>query len=421
MYTRMTLPNGLRLLTCPMPHVRTATVGLYVAIGSRHEPAEKAGLSHFLEHMVFKGTAAYPRARDLSEAIEGVGGMLDASTSAEVTAYWAKVPAQHFVRAVDVLSEMVQRPRLSPAEIEKERRVIIEELHMVADSPADWVFELIGQELWPAHPLGRPIAGTPETVAAIAPEDLERYRAQGYLPQRLVAVVAGALPAEQVEATLGQALGGLPAQPFALQEAPPEPTPGARLCLEERDIEQANLCLALPALSYRHPDRFVQLLLETILGAGMSSRLFQSIREERALAYHIQSMVRQHGDAGALLIYAGVAPHQTAACLEAIWKELERLVQEEVPAAELARAKEFNKGRIALRMEDSYGVASWYAGQEILLGRIEEVDEVIACIDAVQPADVHRLAAELFRREQLRLAVVGPGQEEGTLRQALGI
>ncbi|MGC8959527.1 MAG: M16 family metallopeptidase [Chloroflexia bacterium] len=421
MYIRSVLPNGLRILTCPMPHVRSATLCFYVGAGSRYEPAETAGLSHFLEHMVFKGTPSFPTARHLSEAIEGVGGVLDANTSTEVTTYWAKVAAHHFPLALQVLTEMLCRPLLETGEIEKERRVIIEELHMIADSPADWVLELIGRLLWPDHPLGRDIAGTEEGIQAIRRADLEEYRQRYYSPTRIVAVVAGALPAAEVEAALGASWGDLPPQPTAPAEPAPPIPPEPAILLEERETEQVNLCLALPGLPYNHPERYTLLLLNTILGAGMSSRLFQSIREERALAYNIYSALRQHADAGAVLIYAGVAPERTAECLNAVWGELERLAGEEVAEAELERAKEYNKGRILLRMEDSYGVASWYGGQELLLEQIEEVDQVVARIEEVRPADLRRLAESLFRRDYLRLALVGPGQDEALLRRALGI
>ncbi len=421
MYTRSVLPNGLRILTCPMPHVRSATIGFYVGAGSRYEPAEKAGLSHFLEHMVFKGTPSFPTARRLSEAIEGVGGILDANTSTEVTTYWAKVAAHHFPLALQALTEMLCRPLLNPVEIEKERRVIIEELHMIADSPADWVLELIGRLLWPDHPLGRDIAGTEEGINAIQRNDLEDYRQKYYNPTRMVAVVAGALPAAEVESALGTALGELLPHPSFPQEPAPPISPEPAILLEDRDTEQVNLCLALPGLPYNHPERYTLVLLNTILGAGMSSRLFQSIREERALAYHIYSTLRQHADAGAVLIYAGVAPNRTAEFLGAVWEELERLAGEEVEEAALERAREYNKGHILLRMEDSYGVASWYGGQELLLGEIEEVDQVVARIEAVQPADLRRLAESLFRRNYLRLALLGPDQDEALLRQALGI
>jgi predicted Zn-dependent peptidase len=421
MYTRTVLSNGLRILTCPMPHVRSATIGFYVGTGSRFEAEDKAGLSHFLEHMVFKGTPAYPTARQISEAIEGVGGVLDANTSHEVTVYWAKVAVQHFDRALRVLTEMLLQPTLPPAEVEKERRVILEELHMIADSPADWVFELLGQALWPGHALGRDIAGTPESVGQIGRQDLQSYREGWYTAGNIVAVVAGALPVAEVEAALAAAFADtLPGSTAPFDPAPPLP-PEPRVVLGSRDIEQANLCLALPALSYKDPDRYVLLLLDTILGAGMSSRLFQSVREERALAYGIYSALRQHADTGALTIYAGVSPEKASECLAAVWTELERLAGEEVGEEELARAREYNKGRILLRMEDSYGVASWYGGQELLLDRIEEVDQVIAQIEAVRPADLHRLAQSLVRRDSIRLAAVGPFEDTTPLRQALGI
>jgi len=421
LYVRSVLPNGLRILTCPMPHVRSATLCFYVGAGSRYEPAERAGLSHFLEHMAFKGTPSFPTARHLSEAIEGVGGILDANTSTEVTTYWAKVAAHHFPLALQALTEMLCRPLLDPGEIEKERRVIIEELHMIADSPSDWVLELIGRLLWPDHPLGRDIAGTEEGVSAIQRADLEDYRQRYYNPTRIVAVVAGALPASEVESALGEVWGDLPPQTSSPAEPAPPIAPEPSILVEHRDTEQVNLCLALPGLPYNHPERYALLLLNTILGAGMSSRLFQNIREERALAYNIYSTLRQHADTGAVLIYAGVSPERTAECLSAIWDELERLAGEEVDPAELERAREYNKGHILLRMEDSYGVASWYGGQELLLGQIEEVDQIISHIEEVQPADLRRLAEGLFRRDCLRLALVGPGQDEALLRRALDI
>lgn len=421
MYTRTILPNGLRVLTCSMPHVRSATLCFYVGAGSRHEPAGQAGLSHFLEHMVFKGTAAYPTARQISEAIEGVGGMLDASTSPEVTAYWAKVPAEHFPRALGLLTDMLRRPSLEPAEVEKERYVITEELHMLTDSPADWVGELINQALWPGHSLGRDVAGTEESVAAIRRDDLEAFRRGQYVPERMVAVVAGARPPAEVEAAVSAALGDLSHTLAPRADTPPQPVQEPLLLLRPRETEQAHFCLAVPALSYRDPDRYTLLLLDTILGAGMSSRLFQEIREERALAYNIYSTLRQYTDSGAAVVYAGVDPDRIEECLAVVWAQLERLATEEVPAEELARAKEYNKGRILLRMEDSYGVASWYGAQELLLQRIEEVDEVIAQIEAVQPAGIRRLAASLFRRERLRLALVGPIADDQPLRRALGL
>lgn len=421
MFVRSVLSNGLRILTCPMPHVRSATLGFYVGTGSRHERADKAGLSHFLEHMLFKGTRSYPQARHISEAIEGIGGVLDATTSPEATAYWAKVPGEHFPRALDVLSDMLLHPRLEPAEVEKERRVIIEELHMVSDSPADWVWWLASQALWPDHPLGRDVAGTEQGVASIDREDLQAYREERYAPQQIVAVVAGAPSTEEVSHSIAAVFGDLPTRP----SSPPEPfreTAGEpRILLGYRDIEQANVCLAVPALSYHHPDRYPLLLLNTILGSGMSSRLFQEVREERALVYNIYSSLRHYADTGAAIIYAGVDPENLEECLAAVWQQLERLAAEPVSPEELARAKEYNKGRILLRMEDSYGVASWYGTQEILLNRIEEVDEAVALIEAVRAEDIQRLAETLFQRTHLRLAVVGPFREDTTIRRALGL
>lgn len=421
MYQPTVFPNGLRLVVCPMPHVRSATVCFFVGVGSRYDPASRAGLAHYLEHMVFKGTAAYPTARSISEAIEGIGGVLDASTSAEVTAYWAKVPVQYFQRATTLLSDMLLHPLLDPDQVEKERYVITEELHMIEDSPVDLVFSLLAETMWEGHPLGRDVAGTEEGVGAIQREDLQAYLREHYIPSRIVAVVAGAPSPQEVEEAISSALGSLAPGNFRPAVPALEDAAVPRLRLAYRDIGQINLCMAFPARSYHHPDRYILLLLDTILGGGMSSRLFQSIREDRALAYNTFSSLRQYADTGAAVIYAGIQPSRIEECLEAMWAELQLLVEEEVAQEELARAKEYNKGRLLLRLEDSYGVASWHGTQEILLEYIREVDEVIAQIEAVQPADLRRLAGELFQREQMRLVVVGPLQDEALLRRATGL
>jgi predicted Zn-dependent peptidase len=316
---------------------------------------------------------------------------------------------------------MLLHPLLDSGEVEKERYVITEELHMVKDSPVDLVFSLLAETMWSGHPLGRDVAGTEEGVGAIQREDLQTYLRKRYIPSRIVAVVAGATPSQEVEEVLFSALGGLAPGDFVPAEPALEDTAEPRLRLVYRDIGQVNLCVAFPALSYHHPDRYVLMLLNTILGGGMSSRLFQSIREDRALAYNTFSTLRQYADTGAVVIYAGIKPSRIEECLEAVWDELQMLLEKDVAQEELSRAKEYNKGRLLLRMEDSYGVASWHGSQEILLEHIREVDQVIAEIEAVQPADLRRLAGELFQRKQVRMVVLGPLQDEALLQRAVGL
>ena len=407
MYQRTVLENGLRVISSSMPHTHSVCISIFVGAGSRYEKTEEAGTSHFIEHLCFKGTDKRATAKEISEAIDGVGGMLNGGTDKEITVYWCKVARPHFRLALDVLVDMLRNSRFDGQSMEKERRVIIEELNMSMDSPPQRVNLLIDEVLWPDQPLGRDVAGSKETVSALSRQTLLNYRAHQYVASNAVVSVAGDISHEEVLDSLTSAFDdwhqGVPQSWFSAQDSQETP----RFRLEHRDTEQAHLCLALRGLSYLHPDRFNLDLLNVILGEGMSSRLFLEIRERQGLAYDIHSYVDHFLDSGAVTIYAGVDIKRIDSAIDAILAELSRL-KDEVPEAELTKVKELAKGRLMLRMEDTRSVSGWMGGQEVLTGRILTVDEVVSIIDAITIPDLGRVARELFTTDKLNLAIVGP-------------
>ena len=418
MYQKTTLDNGLRLITAPMPHTRSVSVSFFIGAGSRYETEAQAGISHFIEHLCFKGTSKRPTAREISTAIEGVGGILNGGTDKELSVYWCKVTQPYFQTALDVLVDMLLNSRFDPADIEKERQVIIEEINMSHDSPAQRVAMLIDELLWPEHPLGRDIAGSKESVGLITRDMLLGYLAGQYQPSNTVVTVAGNIRHQEMVTAASQILGKWTTQPphpgyLAYQEQPVQ-----QLRVETRDTEQAQLCLALPGLPLLHPKRFSLDLLNVILGGGMSSRLFTQIRDKLGLVYSINSYVDHLLDTGSIIVSAGVETKNLPVAIEAILKELSQL-REVIPESELNKAKEFSKGHLLLRMEESRNVAGWLGGQEILTGRILSVDEVVSILDAITAEELQQLAQELLVSDKLRLAVVGPVQPDEPLEELL--
>ena len=418
MYQKTVLDNKLRLLTANMPHTQSVSISLFIGIGSRYETDTEAGISHFIEHLCFRGTAKHPTAREIATAIEGVGGMLNGGTDKELTTYWCKVAVPHFGLALEVLADMLLNSRFEPQDIEKERRVIVEEINMSFDSPPQRVGMLIDELLWPEHPLGRDIAGSKKSVNAISRDMMLGYVAGQYRPDNTVVAIAGNIKHEAIVAAVSQALGNWTNRPQPSEYANFQGQLARRFCLETRDIEQAHLCLALPGLSLVHPRRFTLDLLNIILGEGMSSRLFTEIRDKMGLAYSIHSCVDHFLDCGSMIIYAGVKPKNLATTIKAILEQLSKL-KDEIPEAELTKAKELAKGRLLLRMEDSRNVAGWMGGQEILTRRILTPERVMALINAITAEELKQLAGELLISSQLRLAVVGPVTAEEPLEELL--
>jgi len=408
----ITTSSGLRILVEELPHTYSVSIGCFVGAGARHEPDAHGGAAHFIEHMCFKGTSRFPTARQISAAVEGVGGILNASTSSESTVYWAKVSTAHFDRAVEVLAEMLICPTFDLRELEKERRVIIEEIRGLQDSPSDWVHELLQQAMWGAEPLGRDIAGSMETVGAISRSDLTAFFHRHYNLSTTVISVAGRITVAQVVASVGRAFAGL--RPGHRAATPPLPIPhrGPHVSLMPRDTEQGNFCLGVPGLSYNDPDRRALQVLDSILGGGMSSRLFQVLREENGLAYSVGSYHTELSDAGMWVIYGSLEPEILRDALAICRDMLGDLLRHGVTHDELVMIKEQVKGGILLSLEDTWSVASRNGSHLLRYGHVVPVEQVVAEVEAVTADHVLGVARRLLRPEALHLAVIGPYEDE---------
>jgi len=401
-----------------MPHTRSVSVCFFIGVGARYEEESQAGISHFIEHLLFKGTSKRATSREISETIEGVGGGLNGGTDKELTLFWARVPRPHFHLALDVLVDMLLHSRFDPGDTEKERQVILEEMRMTRDSPSQRVHMLIDEILWPGHPLGRDIAGTRESIDTITGDIMVGYLGTKYLPANTVVAITGNLQHQEAVEAVNLATADWnnqhPSPEFSAYKEQPNP----RLLIEQRDTEQAHLCLALPGLSLHDSKRFTLDLLNVILGDGMSSRLFAEIRDKLGLAYSINSYNDHLLDTGSFSVYAGVEPGNLPVAVRAIAEQLSQL-KEPIPEAEVTKAKELSKGRLLLRTEDTRSVASWIGGQEILTGNILTVDEVVSIIDAITADQMNELARELIMDKHLRLAVVGPVKNGQSLEELL--
>ncbi len=418
MHQKTILDNGMRLLTTTMPHTRSVSICFFIGVGSRYETEAQAGISHFIEHLCFKGTPKRATANAISTAIEGVGGILNGGTDKELTVYWTKVAQPHFPLALDVLVDMLLHSKFDPVDIERERQVIIEEINMTKDSPSQQVNLLIDELLWPGHPLGRDIAGNKESMAAITREMLLDHLKGQYLPDNTVVAIAGNIQHQEAVTAVSQAVAHWTNQQPRPAYLAYKEQKNPRLQVERRDTEQAHLCLALPGLPLLHPKRYTLDLLNVILGEGMSSRLFTEIRDKLGLAYNIHSYVDHCLDSGAVTVYAGVEPKNLSVAIKAILEQFAQL-KEPIPESEVSKAKELVKGRLLLRMEDTRSVVGWMGGQEVLTGDILTVDQVVSIIDAVTDVELKQLAQELLVGKHLRLAVVGPVTEDEPLADLL--
>jgi predicted Zn-dependent peptidase len=409
MFERTALSKGPRVISSRVPGARSVSIAAYVLAGSRLETATEAGVAHFMEHITFKGTAAYPSTRAISEAIEGVGGSFNAATDRESTVYWVRVPIREADRAMDVLGELIVRPALATAEIEGERTVIIEEIRGYRDDPAEYAQTLFQMALFGDGPLGREICGDEDGIRTLPEATIRDFWRTTYRPANTVVAVAGDIDhdraVELAAGAFGTGNGVIP----GYTPAPSLPA-GDRVLTDRRHTAQAQLVIGVPGLHRDHPDAWTLAALNTVLGDGMSSRLFLSVREARGLAYDIGSGIVDYADAGALVISAGVDPASLREALAAILVELARLRDEPIPADELDKAKRYLSGGLELRMDETRHVASWIGGQEALHDRVLTVDEALAAIDAVTADDILRLARTLVRDDGLRLAAVAPAR-----------
>jgi predicted Zn-dependent peptidase len=412
------LAGGGKLLTAPMAGRDSASLVLMFGVGSRFEEDRIGGISHFIEHLLFKGTQRRPTAKDIAEAIEGVGGVINASTDKEVTIYWTRVPAERLDLAIDVLADIIGNSKLDASDIDRERSVILEELKMYQDQPGDYVHSIFEQALWPGHPLGRDIIGTVESVSSITRDDLTSYLASHYRQPSLIVSVSGGIESastlNMVEKylTLPRGGDGIPFQPA------PGPLLEPKVVLLEKKTEQAHVCLGMRAISYLDPDRYAIDILNTVLGEGMSSRLFLEIREQRGLAYDVHSFTSKHHDSGYFAVYMGVDPKKAEEAVDATMTELRRLSSELIGAQELTKAKEFMKGRLRLGLESTNAMASWLAQQLLLTGEIKSVEEVVAAIDALTAEDLQRVAKRVVD-EPVQVAVIGPFKSDQRFQRAI--
>lgn len=406
-YEETIFENGVRLLTVEMPHAYSTAFGVWIGVGSRYEPDELAGASHFIEHMLFKGTTRRPTAREVALAIEGIGGICNASTGRELTTYWAKVGRAHLPRAADTIFDMLRHSRFDPRELEKERQIIVEEINETLDLPDELVYLQLHELLWPHHPLGRDIAGSHESVASISRPALLEYMNRHYSPTKTTVAVAGAVPHDSVRDLVAPYLEDWYA-PSAPAYLPAEPLRGPRASVLFRNIEQAHFCLGVRTFNRIHPDRYALHLLNAILGDGMSSRLFVEIRERLGLAYNIYSSVDLLRDTGSFVVYAGVAPEKLTAAIRAVLGEWDRVRQEEIADDELEIAKEYLKGHLLLRLEDTAANASWIGNQAAAGNEVKTPEEIIRAVDGVTAADLQRVARALLQSDQMALSVVGP-------------
>jgi predicted Zn-dependent peptidase len=416
MYNKAVLDNGLRVITSTMPHSRSVCLAILVGAGSCYESEEEAGISHFAEHLFFKGTQRRPTSKEITQDIEGVGGIINGATDKELTIYWCKVSKPHFPIALDVLSDLLLNSLFNNKEIEQERRIISEEINMNMDLPQQRVNMLIDELLWPEQPLGREVIGYRETVSSITREQILNYLARRYMPNNTVISIAGNIEHEEAAAQIETLFGKWAAGELITGYITNDKQMEARLRIEPKDIEQAHLCLAVHGFSRSHPQRFTLDLLNTVLGGGMSSRLFTEIREHRGLAYDIHSYTEHFLKSGSFAIYAGVDPQKIETAVAAVLAEMSQIKQG-ITADELTRAKELSKGRLYLRFEDSQNVALWYGSQEILMRQILDIDDVISIVDAITIDELKEVAREIITDSGLNLAVTGPIKEDDLFKE----
>ncbi|MFZ0637506.1 MAG: pitrilysin family protein [Candidatus Acidiferrales bacterium] len=400
------LSNGLVVITEPMAHVRSVSVGIWLQHGSRREPSTLNGISHFIEHMVFKGTERRS-AEDIAREADRIGGMLDAFTSKELVCYNTRVIDEHLPAAFDILSDLVLAPQFAEEEITREKSVIFEEIKMAQDNPEDLVHELFSENFWHNHALGKPILGTPDTVGALRRETLRDWFGLWYAPNHMVITASGNLTHAQLVDFAASRFAARKPSANGLADAPPAPE--ARITLRnKRDLEQVHVCLGVEAFPVADERRFAGSILNNILGGGMSSRLFQNIREKQGLAYAIFSELSPYRDAGLLSVYGGTALKTTGQFVRSVLAEFRSLKEDLVTDEELRRAKDHLKGALLLSLESTGSRMSHIARQHLYFDRFFSPDEMIANLEAVTREDIQKVAREFFRSGRIAATVLGP-------------
>jgi len=387
-----------------MPHVRSVSIGVWLARGSRHETEEQSGIAHFVEHMLFKGTGTRT-AEDIAQTVDSIGGQMDAFTAKEYASYYFKVLDEHLPLAVEVLADIVMNPAFSADDIGREKKVVLEEIKMVEDTPDDLVHELFTENLWPGHPLGRPILGTKETVEALTQDGLRQYFGETYSAPNLIVAAVGNIEHERVRELVQRAFDKLHSNSNPLTEAPPNVVPTT--VIRNKELEQSHVCLGTGSYRQDHDERYSSYVLNTVLGGSMSSRLFQNVREKRGLAYAVFSGLSAYRDAGAMTIYAGCANEAVGELIDVVVGEIRRLKDEPMSGDELRRAKDHLKGSLMLGLESTSSRMSNLARQEMYFDRQLSLDETLRGVEAVTHDDVQRVTDELFTPASLAATVLG--------------
>jgi predicted Zn-dependent peptidase len=397
--------NGLRVLTEPMSHVRSVAVGVWIRSGSRLETPAENGISHFIEHMLFKGTGRRS-AEEIARSVDSIGGNLDAFTSKELVSFNTKVLDEHLPKAFDILSDLVLNPAFREEDIEKEKSVILEELKMETDNPEYLVHEIFCSNFWKGHPLGKPILGTRETIRSFNREIVDGYYRRIYVPSNMIITAAGNLEHDRMIDLARRYFE--PLRSSGPTPPSPQPSTHARLVMrDKRSLEQVHLCLGVPSYPLPHEKRFVCYLLNTMLGGGMSSRLFQNIRERQGLAYAVFSELNQYRDSGALMVYAGTSAASAPKVVRAVVNEFRSLKQDLVPADELRRAKDHLKGSLMLGLESTASRMANLARQELFFGRFFSLDDLLHGIEEVTAEQVRDVARDWFDPRQIAVTVLG--------------
>ena len=405
MYRKDTLSNGIRVVSETLPKSRSVSIGVWVKVGSRHESPEIGGVSHFIEHMFFKGTEKRS-AKDIAIEMDSLGGEMNAFTSQETTTYYAKVVDEHLPVVIEILADILLGAKFDPLEMEKERKVILEEIKSVEDTPDDYIHELLTNTVWPDNSLGRPILGTRDTIKALKHNDIISYIDSYYHPKEIVISVAGNFEHARLIELLNTHFGKLSRAGVPKNEATPAFTQA--VAVKKKQLEQVQLCIGCRGINYMHEDRFVISALNTVLGNSMSSRLFQEIREQNALAYSIYSYVTSYRDTGLLTVYAGTDPSNVLEVVRLVTKELKKIKDEGITPAEELRVKNQIKGGLILSLESSNSHMSRIARQEIYFGKYLSMDDIIKGVEKVTAEQVQRLARQLFSRENIALTILGP-------------
>ncbi len=416
------LSNQLQVLTLPMKERESAAVAIWVRAGGRHEPERLSGVSHFLEHMLFKGTANRSH-RQIKKEVEGVGGMLNAFTAEEATCYFSKLPVEYFTRALDVLVDMVREASLTAKEIERERHVILEEIKMYRDQPSQYVHELMSELLWPDQPLGRSLAGTSETVSAIRRSDIVGYKKRYYRPTNILVSVAGRVSPAEIAGLTKKYFASENGGTFSRFEKARVHQTQPRFRFVEKETEQTHLVVGFHGFSKKDPRRYALGLLNIVLGGNMSSRLFEEVREKRGLAYEIKSGTGFYQDTGLISVSAGVENRKIVLAVQVILQELKRLVHKPVSREELRRAKDYFMGQFLMGLEDNLDHLLWLGEKILYLEKIPEREAIRREVEKFTAADLQKVAKQVFQEAHLNLTLIGPvkGKEQEKIRRAASI